>query len=119
LNDSVKTGIGDQYPHLAPYDFITGTAPYGAGNPYPYADEWLQWAPAEEGWTSGLSETVNDPTPAGFDHRIDMVFAHTADGSPLAVDRGEITGDELADRDPATGLWPSDHAGVVLRLRGL
>jgi hypothetical protein len=28
-------------------------------------------------------------------------------------------GNDLADRDPSTGLWPSDHAGVVLRLRGL
>jgi endonuclease/exonuclease/phosphatase family metal-dependent hydrolase len=109
----------DHVPHLAPYAFITGAAPFGTGNPYPYTDQWLQWAPAEEGWTSGLSETVDDPTPAGFDHRIDMVFTHTASGAPLAVDRGAVTGTELADRDPATGLWPSDHGGVVLRLRGL
>ncbi len=101
----------DTYPHKAAYDFITG--------PGGYSDQWLEWAPAEEGWTSGLSETVDDPTPDGFDHRIDMVFSHTADGAPLVVDRGDVTGDELADRDPATGLWPSDHAGVVLRLRGL
>ncbi|HEY9494277.1 MAG TPA: hypothetical protein VIR15_05430, partial [Intrasporangium sp.] len=77
-----------------------------------------EWAPAEEGWTSGLSELVNDTSAAGFDHRIDMVFAHTPDGKPLDVDHGYITGDQLTDRDPATGLWPSDHAGVVLRLRG-
>ena len=119
VDDSVKTDIGDTYPHLAPYYFITGAAPFGTGNPYPYTDEWLQWAPAEEGWTSGLSETVDDATADGFDHRIDMVFAHTAGGAPPTVDRGVITGDELGDRDPATGLWPSDHAGVVLRLRGL
>jgi endonuclease/exonuclease/phosphatase family metal-dependent hydrolase len=117
LNSSIKPI--DQVPHKAAYDFITGTPPFGALNPTPYTDEWLQWAPAEEGWTSGLSELVNDPTPAGFDHRIDMVFAHTVDGSPLPVDRGDVTGDELSDRDAATGLWPSDHAGVVLRLRGL
>jgi endonuclease/exonuclease/phosphatase family metal-dependent hydrolase len=109
----------DHVPHLAPYAFVTGADPYGLGNPFPYTDEWLQWAPAEEGWTSGLSETVDDATAAGFDHRIDMVFAHTADGAPLVVDRGEVTGNTVADRDPATGLWPSDHAGVVLRLRGL
>ena len=48
-----------------------------------------------------------------------MIFAHTPDGKPLDVDHGYITGDQLTDRDPATGLWPSDHAGVVLRLRGL
>ncbi len=99
----------DTVPHKAAYDFITG--------PGGYQDLWLRWAPAEEGWTSGLSELVNDPTAAGFDHRIDMVFAHTVDGHQVTVDRGEVTGNELTDRDPATGLWPSDHAGVVLRLR--
>ena len=97
-------------PHKAPYEFLTG--------PAGYTDQWLEWAPAEEGWTSGLSERVNDASAAGFDHRIDMVFAHTLDGQPLDVDRGFITGNETTDRDPATGLWPSDHAGVVLRLRG-
>ncbi len=105
----------DTVPHKAPYDFITGDDPGQGG----YTDQWLEWADAEDGWTSGLSELVNDDSPAGFDHRIDMVFSHTPDGRALVVDRGFITGNELADRDPATGLWPSDHAGVVLRLRGL
>jgi endonuclease/exonuclease/phosphatase family metal-dependent hydrolase len=99
----------DTLPHSAPYELITQT----------FTDEWLRHAPAEEGWTSGLSETVDDPTGAGFDHRIDMIFGRTADGGPLAVDRGTTTGTSVDDRDPATGLWPSDHGGVVLRLRGL
>ena len=37
----------------------------------------------------------------------------------LAVDRGLVTGTDVSTKDPATGLWPSDHGGVVLRLRGL
>jgi endonuclease/exonuclease/phosphatase family metal-dependent hydrolase len=109
LNNSTKPF--DHVPHKAPYDLIVG-----AGD---FTDEWLQWAPASQGWTSGLSETVDDPTAAGFDHRIDMVFGRTASGGALGVDRGQVTGDEVGDRDPVTGLWPSDHAGVVLRLRGL
>jgi endonuclease/exonuclease/phosphatase family metal-dependent hydrolase len=109
LNNSTKPF--DHVPHKAPYDLIVG-----AGD---FTDEWLQWAPASQGWTSGLSETVDDPTAAGFDHRIDMVFGRTASGGALSVDRGQVTGDEVGDRDPVTGLWPSDHAGVVLRLRGL
>jgi hypothetical protein len=109
LNHTIKPI--DHVPHSAPYDLITG--------PGGFTDEWLQFAPAEEGWTSGLSELVNDPTADGFDHRIDMVFGRTATGGPLAVDRGEVTGTDVSDRDPATGLWPSDHGGVVLRLRGL
>jgi endonuclease/exonuclease/phosphatase family metal-dependent hydrolase len=109
LNDSVKPQ--DHVPHKAPYELITG-----AGG---YTDQWLEFAPAEEGWTSGLSELVNDPTAAGFDHRIDMIFGRTAKGRALRVDRGQVTGTDVSDRDPATGLWPSDHGGVVLRLRGL
>ena len=109
LNNSTKPF--DHVPHKAPYDLITG-----AGD---FTDEWLEWAPANQGWTSGLSETVDDLTAAGFDHRIDMVFGRTSSGGALTVDRGEVTGDEVTDRDPDTGLWPSDHAGVVLRLRGL
>ena len=109
LNDSIKPI--DHVPHKAAYDLITGTGGF--------TDEWLEFAPADEGWTSGLSELVNDPTAAGFDHRIDMIFGQTARGAALGVDGGQVTGTDVADRDPATGLWPSDHGGVVLRLRGL
>lgn len=96
----------DHVQHSAPYDLITTT----------FADEWLRWRPASAGWSSGLSETVDDPTAAGFDHRIDMVFGRTARGRPLPVVRGRVTGTSVRDRDPATGLWPSDHGGVVLTL---
>jgi endonuclease/exonuclease/phosphatase family metal-dependent hydrolase len=106
LNASIKPQ--DSVPHKAPYELITRT----------YTDQWLEWAPAEEGWTSGLNELV-DEVPPTWTHRIDMIFGRTASGDPLGVDRGEVTGTELTDRDATTGLWPSDHAGVVLRLRGL
>lgn len=113
LNGSVKSDppVSDTMPHWAPYWLITSRNDF--------TDAWLQWKQAQEGWTSGLSELVNDATPAAFDHRIDMVFARTGDGGRLKVTGGTVTGDALADRDPATGLWPSDHAGVVLRLRGI
>lgn len=107
LNSSIKPH--DTVPHLAPYQLITSSAGF--------TDEWLQWAPAEQGWTSGLSETVDDDSAAGFDHRIDMVFARTATGAGLPVRWATVTGTDVADRDPATGLWPSDHGGVVMRLR--
>jgi endonuclease/exonuclease/phosphatase family metal-dependent hydrolase len=99
----------DEVPHNAAYELITG--------PGGFTDEWLHWAPAEEGWTSGLSETVDDPTAERFDHRIDMVFARGPGGGAIAVDHGLVTGTHRDDRDPDTGLWPSDHGGVVLRLR--
>jgi hypothetical protein len=100
---------GETAQHSAPYDWITGQG---------FVDEWLRWKPANQGFTSGLSELVDDDQPT-FDHRIDMVFARKAGGGGLRVDRGWVTGTKLSDRDPATGLWPSDHGGVVLRMRGL
>lgn len=103
LNSTLSNGV----EHRAPYDFIVGQG---------FTDEWLQWAPAEQGWTSGLSELVNDPTPAGFDHRIDMIFARTAHHDGLRVRHGEVTGTTLASRDPVENVWPSDHGGVVLKL---
>jgi hypothetical protein len=111
VNGSVKTGIGDTQPHWAPYWLLTGRNLFN--------DTWLQWRQAQEGWTSGLSEEVDDETPAGFDHRIDLVLARTGDGRRLKVVDGDVTGDELADRDVDSGLWPSDHAGVVMTLRGI
>jgi endonuclease/exonuclease/phosphatase family metal-dependent hydrolase len=104
LDQSTKPG--DPTPHSAPYDLITG-----AGG---LTDEWLRFAPAQDGFTSGLSELVNDPDTSGIDHRIDMVFARRADGSGMRADHGRITG---LDRRTDAGLWASDHAGVVLRLR--
>lgn len=113
LSAAVKPG--ETHAHRDPYLLITGQGGF--------ADEWLRFAPAEQGFTSGLSELVNDtPEQAAveFDHRIDMVFGRRADGSPMSVDRAWVVGKNPDERTPATPigrLWPSDHAGVVVRLR--
>ena len=101
----------DTRPHSDPYWLAVGK--------HDFHDTWLQWKPARFGWTSGLSETVDDADASGFDHRIDMVFARTGEGRRLRVVSGAVTGNTLASKDPTTGLWPSDHAGVVMTLRGL
>jgi hypothetical protein len=114
-NDSVKPI--DHVPHKAPYELITG-----AGG---YTDLWkASGRPADlpgfdGGDTSGLNETVDEAAPGSWTHRIDMVFGRTANGDGLTTDRGQVTGRDGDQRDPATGLWPSDHAGVVMRVRGL
>jgi endonuclease/exonuclease/phosphatase family metal-dependent hydrolase len=112
LDTSVKPG--ETHAHQDPYLLITNSG---------FADEWLRFAPAEAGFTSGLSELVND-TPeaaeAAFNHRIDMVFGRRANGAPMDVERGWVTGKDPDERTPDTAigrLWPSDHAGVVIRLR--
>jgi endonuclease/exonuclease/phosphatase family metal-dependent hydrolase len=108
VNGTIKTSIGDTKRHWAPYYLIVRAGGFN--------DTWLQWAPPEEGFTSGLSETVDDETAVDFDHRIDMVFARTGNGDKLPVLSGVVTGNEVTDRN-ADGLWPSDHAGVVMKLR--
>jgi endonuclease/exonuclease/phosphatase family metal-dependent hydrolase len=107
-SDPLDATVSNGVEHREPYQRLVGAG---------FADQWLQWAPAEQGWTSGLSERVNDATAAGFDHRIDLILARTPSGKPLGVTDGAITGDEVTDRH-ASGLWPSDHAGVVLTLAG-
>jgi len=113
LNASVKPG--ETHAHRDPYLLITQQGGF--------TDEWLQFAPASAGLTSGLSELVND-TPeqaaAEFNHRIDFVFGRRADGSPMPVQRAWVVGKDPAERTPPTPigrLWPSDHAGVIVRLR--
>ena len=115
VNSSIKPI--DHVPHKAPYELITG-----AGG---YTDLWKDSGrPADlpgfdAGDTSGLNETVDEAAPGSWTHRIDMVFGRTADGKALTTDRGQVTGRDGDPRDPTTGLWPSDHAGVVMRVRGL
>ena len=106
LNSTLSNGV----EHRAPYDWIVG---------HGFTDEWLQWRPADQGFTSGFNETVNDVDNSAIDHRIDMIFARTPSGKPLAVTAGQVTGTAPTDKDPLTGLWPSDHGGVVLTLSGM
>jgi endonuclease/exonuclease/phosphatase family metal-dependent hydrolase len=106
---------GGVVPDSAPYDLIVRSGGF--------ADEWLRFAPASAGFTDGLSELVNDSpaqAAAAFNHRIDFVFGRRADGSPMPVEHGWVTGKDPNERTPSTPigrLWPSDHAGVAIELR--
>ncbi len=51
-----------------------------------------------------------DPTQV-FDHTVDHVLTKPE----LTTKQAYITGDDLSERTPS-GLWPSDHGGVVSRL---
>jgi len=51
--------------------------------------------------------------PAGiFDHTVDHVLSKPG----LRKLRGFVTGNRASERTPS-GLWPSDHGGVVSTLR--
>ena len=97
---------GSTVPHSAPYDLLV------AGG---FHDGWLSWSTTDPGFTSGFGELVDDPDTSAIDHRIDLVLTRAADGGAVRVDRAAVVGVDQAER--VGGLWPSDHAGVVLRLR--
>lgn len=76
-------------------------------------DLWPRLRGGGPGYSCCLNESdMSDTTPAGFDHRIDLIFSKPR----LRVLRGRVVGKAQSDRT-ANGLWPSDHAGVVLTLR--
>jgi len=64
-------------------------------------------------------EGLDDPNSTGSCQRIDFALVRTPGGRVPEVVHGEVTGTSPGDRNPVTGLWPSDHGGVVLRLRDL
>jgi len=107
LNTSTKPGepmVGIQ--HRDPYRFLTTAL----------QDAWVASGTTAPGFTSGLNETVDEPAPASFTHRIDLVLTRGAGGAAIPVDQPVVVGTDPANRT-ATGLWPSDHAGVVVRVR--
>ena len=74
------------------------------------ADAWLRNHPRDPGFTCCLGATLTDPDNP-LTSRIDLVL-HSTD---VKAARATIVGDDPADMT-ASGLWPSDHAGVVARL---
>lgn len=80
----------------------------GAG----FSDAWLATGgdPAT-GFTAGQTATLLDENR--LRSRIDYVM--TGDGVRAVTT--EVIGDEEADRTEPTGFWPSDHAGVVAKVR--
>jgi endonuclease/exonuclease/phosphatase family metal-dependent hydrolase len=77
----------------------------GAG----FTDVWAALHPRRDGFTCCWPEELANTEP-GLDQRIDYVMVR--DVRPLTA---RIVGE--APRDHRSGLWPSDHAGVVASLR--
>jgi endonuclease/exonuclease/phosphatase family metal-dependent hydrolase len=77
-----------------------------------FVDGWVEAMDGTPGFTAGQTDDLNN-VPSLIDHTVDYVM-HDQDGVVDAVTgSGDIVGEELDDRT-ATGLWPSDHAGVAL-----
>jgi endonuclease/exonuclease/phosphatase family metal-dependent hydrolase len=90
----------------------TGTPTYGLLRAAGFADAWSDVHPGDPGLTCCWETHLLSPLPP-FDERIDLVLARGAFEALRAAIVGE---DPVADRTPS-GLFHSDHAGVVATLR--
>lgn len=81
-----------------------------------YLDAWLEQKKYDDGYTFGFDEYISDPT-AELTTRIDLIFLDPKD---LEIDKVKATvvGNNVEDMTPS-GLWPSDHAGVVTKVKFL
>lgn len=61
-----------------------------------------------------LDPALRNPQPT-LTKRIDYVMARPADGYGVGPVRFSIFGDDLAERT-AAGMWPADHAGLLVGL---
>jgi len=88
----------------------TGTPTYsnltGAG----FTDAWSVTHPGELGNTFGHEPLLRNTT-VNLTQRIDLVLFR----SSVSAVNADVVGDELSDRTPS-GLWPSDHAGLMATL---
>lgn len=76
-----------------------------------FTDAWLAGNPGDEGLTCCHAPSLTGAEP--FDQRIDFVFYR---GDLGGVEPNEILGGESSPQT-ASGLWPSDHAGIFSRIR--
>ena len=105
INSSPDSLLEDGDPRPA-YGLLTG---------YALDDIWASREPmtTDPGYTFGQNETVDNPESLMFE-RIDYIFANFGDLVPEKI-KFDVLGEEKADMTPS-GLWPSDHAGVVADL---
>lgn len=84
----------------------------GAG----YLDLWdARQGPFDPGFTCCQDEALRNKVLA-LDERIDHVFSFLPAGAKLMPIQSRVVGDRDNEKS-ASGMWPSDHAGVVTTLK--
>ena len=81
-------------------------------------DIWDRAHPQEDGFTDAHDKDLLN-AESELDRRIDFIFERdglsAGKGRTPGLIRAIVVGDEQGDRT-ASGLWPSDHGGIVARL---
>jgi len=103
-------------PVVAVGDFnaLPGVSPTYALLTAALTDAWTEIDADVAGYTCCSNDPLLRDTqpPPPFDERIDLVLY----AGPFVPIEASVVGEEQADLT-ATGMWPSDHAGVVATLR--
>ena len=79
-----------------------------------FVDAWRAVNPSAAGYTCGQAEDLRNPAST-LDARIDLILARGVDGAGLVPRTAVLVGNAPEDRT-RSGMWPSDHAGVVATL---
>lgn len=87
--------------------------PYLLAGSFGYKDAWNEILIPRDGFTCCFDEFVSDPE-AELTSRIDLIFVKE-NGKPLRRAAAMVTGSREFNMTPS-GLWPSDHAGLVSQL---
>jgi endonuclease/exonuclease/phosphatase family protein len=95
--------IAGPYTIVPPYRLILGAG---------YLDTWLLRPGHPAGLTCCQAENLLNPASA-LTLRVDMTFTREMPGGMV---KANLVGIDAADRTPS-GLWPSDHAGLVTRIQ--
>lgn len=94
------------------------TATYGVIAASGFVDAWAQKHPRDPGYTCCHASDLISPLPT-LDQRLDVVWLRNQftdrTGRIVGGVHLDILGEASSDRTPS-GLWPSDHAGVVATL---
>ncbi len=88
-----------------------GTPTYGNLIAAGFIDTWSQAHPGDLGFTCCQDANLLNPT-SKLSERVDLILFR----GNFSVIQADIVGDNPANRT-TSGLWPSDHAGVVATLR--
>jgi len=120
LNSSPEDVPGNYiHPVFGGLDYVP---PYMQAVAAGYLDSWLLQSKYDEGYTSGFEETIDDSNDT-LGTRFDHIFL---DPDYLVIDKvsSDVIGDEPSDMVPNPDypgkyLWPSDHAGVVVKIKFL
>ena len=101
--NSPPTDLGVGLPIDPPYMQLEGLEGY--------LDTWTLRPGNPPGFTCCQEEMLLNPEPT-LSERVDVIFVSE---SPINMVKANVVGNDEAGKTIPSGLWPSDHAGVVTR----